>query len=237
MAGVFERCILDFLGGTPVLVTNCLTSAAAATAPGLDSRGVGAVTQTGTHSELLEKGGAYAKLLRDAELGKVAATGVEQTSDADPDDARAVGAGKAGEGAAGQPSALAAATGQTAAAGGDGTTRKALMQTEERGEGAVKVDVYGEYIRQGGGKGILFAVLSLHVFCTALMLGSTLWVGFWTADATPIQNVTDGYSVMPFPFWLGGYAVLGVLIAALTFARTFGFAVFCPAPREACTRV
>jgi ATP-binding cassette subfamily C (CFTR/MRP) protein 1 len=228
-SGVFERCIIDFLGGTTrVLVTNRLDLCSRCDRVvllELDSAGVGAVTQTGTHSELLEKGGAYAKLLHDAELGKQAGGSTEQKGDAD---------GAAGltakEGAAGQSGVLAekkGAAGQAAAAGGGGGTRKALMQTEERGEGAIKVDVYGEYIRRGGGKGILVAILSLHVLCTIVMLGSTLWVGFWTADATPIVNVTAGYSVMPFPAWLSGYAALGVLVACLTFARTFGFAVFC----------
>ena len=59
------------------------------------------------------------------------------------------------------------------------------MQLEERMEGGVRVNIYSEFLRKGGGWCAASAVLLLHMLCTCCMVGSTLWVGFWTDTHVP----------------------------------------------------
>ena len=215
---VFERCILSHLSGkTRVVVTNRLDLAPRCSRVimlELDEAGVGQVTQTGTHNELLQLGGSYATLLSDAKMTQESsATEVVETVDPASPQAKAT-------------------RGSTLS-----TNTKALMQREERMEGSVKINIYSEYLRRGGGWCAALVVFTFHILCTICMTGSTLFVGFWTADATPSLQYegnstsppvyTSPYSQMPFEFWLSGYAIIGFVVAGMTFIRTYRAAIFC----------
>ena len=44
---------------------------------------------------------------------------------------------------------------------------------------------------------------------------------------SPTTFVVPPYSRMPFAFYVGGYAVIGLVVASMTFVRTFSAALFC----------
>ena len=258
---VFERCVLSHLKGTTrVLVTNRLDLAPRCDRVivlELTADGSGTVSAIGTHEELLRAGGSYAQLMADAKM-----THAPSAAAGEGEGAAGAGAGAPGSPAVGSTPgspAVGAAPGSplVAAKGANGSIHSAnqpaggstaLMQQEERMEGKVKVNIYGEYLRRGGGVCGALLVLCLHTICTACMVGSTLWVGFWTADATPVPaapasltapaplNLTlsgpttfavPAYSRMPFAFYVAGYAIIGLVVALLSFVRTYGAALFC----------
>ena len=252
-SAVFTNCILGELGGsTRVLVTNRLDLVPRCDRVVLieaDADGVGTPTLCGTHDELLARGGAYAALVADAALPEVSKA--EEAGAAAAAEANSAAAAAA-EGAAQNGAAGAAAAPKERAVG---ERTKTLITQEERAKGAVTASVYAEYIRRGGGFGVFGVVLLLHLTSTALMTGSTLWVGFWTADARPTLvhgaagNVTaatieeDGatlmavnasvvrvappYSVLPFWAYIAVYVGLGLILALMTFVRTVCMAHFC----------
>ena len=206
-SAVFEECILGLLAGsgtTVVLVTNRLDLAPRCDRVVLiesDARGVGTITQSGSHDSLLGRGGAYAALLADSSVSQLSAS--EQDGKRATKQATKLAtkqATKLATEAAKTPEAGAAAAAGTTAAAATAAAGPAtkLMQQEERALGAVTGGVYSAYIRRGGGFGFMVPLLLLHLLTTGLTTWSSLWVGFWTADAAPMSEDDEPYSTLPF---------------------------------------
>ena len=234
-SAVFEECILGLLAGsgtTVVLVTNRLDLAPRCDRVVLieaDARGVGTITQSGSHDSLLGRGGAYAALLADSSVSQLSASeqdGKRATKQATKLATKEAAAGQATEAVkAPEARAAAAATAATATAAAGPATK--LMQQEERALGAVTGGVYSSYIRRGGGFGFMVPLLLLHLITTGLTTWSSLWVGFWTADAAPTSEDDEPYSTLPFAAYVGGYAAIGLMVALMTFIRTVLMSLFC----------
>ena len=237
-SAVFEECILGLLKGsgtTVVLVTNRLDLAPRCDRVVLieaDARGVGTITQSGSHDSLLGRGGAYAALLADSSVSQLSASaqdGKRATKQANKLATKEAAAGQATEAAKTPEAGAAAAAATTAAAAATAAAGPAnkLMQQEERALGAVTGGVYSAYIRRGGGFGSMVPLLLLHLLTTGLFALSPLWIGFWTADATPMSEDDEPYSTLPFAAFVGGYVAIGLMMALMTFIRTVLMAFFC----------
>ena len=233
-SAVFEECILGLLAArrtTVVLVTNRLDLAPRCDRVVLveaDAHGVSTIAQVGSHDSLLGQGGAYAALLAESSVSQLSAS--EQDGKRATKQATKLAAAGQATKAAGAPDAAAtkeaAAAATTAKAGAAGPASK-LMQQEERALGAVTGGVYRAYIRRGGGLGVMLPLLLLHLLTTGLTTWSSLWVGFWTADAAPMDEEDAAYSTLPFGAYVGGYAAIGLMVALMTFVRTVLMSLFC----------
>ena len=83
----------------------------------------------------------------------------------------------------------------------------------------------------------VMGVLVMHLITTALSIGTNLWLAVWTADAQPavvVATTLDGsnstigetYQNLPFLVYVIGYAVIGIVLAVVTWIRTVGAAFF-----------
>jgi ABC-type multidrug transport system fused ATPase/permease subunit len=96
-------------------------------------------------------------------------------------------------------------------------TAKTLMEKEEREKGAVNATVYKAYMNAGGGCcrfSMLMFWYVLHCFLTIL---NTAWVALWTADSRYERNTLY--------FYLGGLAVVALLLSVVSFIRTASMAL------------
>ena len=232
---VFERCIVHHLAQTTrLLVTNRVDLS-----PRCDrvimllqsDDGVARIGEIGTHAELMQNAGAYADL-----FDEVSSKFTDEH--AHPSKAGSTAAAvEASAGAAASQAAAAAAGPEAASSNGGAAKPEAskLMQKEDRREGAVRGQVYTKYIKAGGGWVVVSLTLVLHVFATMTMTGSTLWLGFWAADASPTPMVLangtvmppgTAYGVLPFSVYVSGYAAIGAIVGVATFIRTIGMALF-----------
>ncbi|PPR03716.1 hypothetical protein CVT24_007391 [Panaeolus cyanescens] len=89
-----------------------------------------------------------------------------------------------------------------------------LMQTEERNTGAVEWNVYGRYLKYGGGLFWAPIILGLLTLAQGAQVGNSLFLGFWTAGSVPGFRQGDYMAV---------YAALGAAQAVLVFAVTMAF--------------
>ena len=229
---VFEQCIVDYMSdATRVLVTNRVDLAKHCDRIVMlqsDAEGVGFVADVGSHDELLARRADYAQLLADNSVGSASAASV-------PDGASASSVAAA---ASLEAPAVPAANKASAKENVGG-----IMQTEERAKGAVGAGIYIAYAKYGGGMLAVLGVLGLHLITTALSIGTNLWLAVWTADAQPAivmtatlggSNWTGGsnstlgetYRAAPFLFYVVGYALIGIVLAVVTWVRTVGAAFF-----------
>lgn len=115
-----------------------------------------------------------------------------------------------------------------------GAAAKGLMQTEEKNVGSVPARIYIKYLRAAGGLCMFAFSYFLFILATGNNLISIQWVGWWSADATPINatNPLTGeptihvpYSRQTYAFYLVGYAIVAVALGVFTFFRTAFLAV------------
>ena len=224
---VFEQCIVDHMSdATRVLVTNRIDLAKHCDRIVMlqsDADGVGFVADVGSHDELLARRADYAQLLADNSIGgapAAAPAAVEAGSNVSV-------AAKAAEKAAAFP----------AANKSNAKDNAGIMQAEERAKGAVGAGIYIAYAKYGGGISAVMGVLVMHLITTALSIGTNLWLAVWTADAQPavvVATTLDGsnstigetYQNLPFLVYVIGYAVIGIVLAVVTWIRTVGAAFF-----------
>lgn len=94
---------------------------------------------------------------------------------------------------------------------------KKLMEKEEREKGAVNCHVYTKYIIAGGGFCWATFVIFWYVVAAGITVMNTAWVSVWTADADYTNN--------PLGFYLGGLAVVALLLSIVSFLRSVTMAL------------
>ena len=83
-----------------------------------------------------------------------------------------------------------------------------LMTKEERQTGTVKLGVYLNYIKAGGGYALFSFILFLYILFSATQIASSVWVSAWTADAT----TGEGYEGRTETFYIVGYLRKSALV-------------------------
>lgn len=151
---VFEECILGMLGGkTRIVVTNQLQFLGRC-----DS-----IVALGKHGTVLEQG-TYDDLLNDSD-GEVTRLlkGINPTRRSSRHSVDATTSEKE----------------ETKAP----KENKKLMTKEERQTGTVKLEVYLQYIKAGGGYLAFTGVFFVYLFSTGTNVLTSVWVSVWTADS------------------------------------------------------
>lgn len=94
---------------------------------------------------------------------------------------------------------------------------KKLMEKEEREKGAVNCHVYAKYIVAGGGFCWAMFVFFWYIVAAGITVMNTAWVSVWTADS--------GYKNNSLGFYLGGLAVVALLLSIASFLRSVTMAL------------
>jgi len=97
-----------------------------------------------------------------------------------------------------------------------------LMTKEERQTGTVKLGVYLNYIKAGGGYALFSFILFLYILFSATQIASSVWVSAWTADAT----TGEGYEGQTETFYIVGYLISAILLGVMSYIRSYGLASF-----------
>lgn len=95
---------------------------------------------------------------------------------------------------------------------------KELMTKEERNTGSVKLGVYKNYMRAGGGLLSAFLVFVAYLMSTGANVTSTVWISMWTAD--------NQYTTHTLAFYIFGYALISILMGLMSWIRSYGLASF-----------
>ena len=201
---LFEQCILGLLRGkTRLLVTNqlqCLRHC-----DSVVSLGKGHVIEKGTYQDLMAaKDGEVRRLLKElkgSEPDKSSKTEAGTTQTPKEDFLSNTERGLDEE--------------KDQKVEKDGAT---LTTQEERNIGAVKLAVYLQYFRAGGGYIRFGFIFLVYILSTAINLLTNLWVSFWSSDAAYVR-----FSIN---FYLGIYAAIALSLGVATFIRSFMLAKF-----------
>lgn len=93
----------------------------------------------------------------------------------------------------------------------------ALMSSEERATGSVKMSVYTSYVRYAGGWGWVLFILFCYIVAQSMLLINSWWLAFWSQG-----------SIQPDPgvlFYIGVYCAIGFGAASLQFIREILFSL------------
>ncbi len=192
---LFDECIVKLMkNSTRVLVTNQLQFLKFCdTVVALEG---GTIAEQGTFDELSKNDGDVAKLLRDLE--EKSSTQTESTSKSPKKEKKEKKENKEVEV-------------KKISDGG-------LVTEEERNVGAVSFQVYKKYLLSGGGLFVFTFTLFLFILSAANDLLNSLWLSFWTSDAS--------YERQSQAFYLGFYAVLSITAGVIVFVRSLALTRF-----------
>ena len=230
---LFRECIKGLLKHkTRILVTHSLDilqqcdRILVISADGND--GIGRIREQGTFQELVHAGLDFAKLIGkdESEGDSVTATDGQEEEEKNA----TTNADKEGQSRAPALRVRSSSDGsQNSASGGSATKRsdtvgsagnankkvaKALMEKEEREKGAVNASVYTKYIVAGGGFCWFAFVVFWYLAAAVMTVLNSAWITAWTSDAT------KGYASFSLEFYLGGLAVVAVLLSTVSFLRS-----------------
>lgn len=230
---VFEECILSHLLGSGVavlLVTNQLQYAHRADK--LVLLQAGKIVEAGGYAQLLAQDGPFAALMRSmrtdakdeaAESGSGSDSGYayEQPSASPAADEPPAPAMLALQPTpvppvqAAPPSDAAAEAGAPNAKGA--APSGALTSVERKARGDIKRAVYSDYFKAARATHLAVLVLLLYCLQQLNSIASDWWLSIWSEGTAFPDWTTSGY--------LGGFVVLGLALALLTFARSLTFMV------------
>jgi ABC-type multidrug transport system fused ATPase/permease subunit len=201
---LFDKCILGALKDkTRVLVTHQLH-----VLPNVDyiiCVDNGSISEQGTYSELMEKDGEFARLMRsyggidenknesETESEKESKLfELEQSNDEDKkDDDDDITITKEDDEDENEREIKDKSKKiNEEKEGKEKEEDKGLMTAEERNTGSVKFSIYKFYVRAAGGLGCVAAVLFFLVLTQVAKLGNDLWLVFWTDKKFDISTLT-----------------------------------------------
>ena len=88
-----------------------------------------------------------------------------------------------------------------------------LITPEDKGHGAVSVEVYRKYLRSAKSPLLILGILASFVLANASQIGQQWVVAAWTSDT--------GYKKLPLVAYLGGVSLMAGLVGLFNWFRTF----------------
>ncbi|KAF8175919.1 P-loop containing nucleoside triphosphate hydrolase protein [Mycena galopus ATCC 62051] len=190
---LFNTAILGLVaqGKTVILVTHALHFLAQCDY--IYTLSNGRIAEEGTYTQLIEKGGEFARL--DREFGGAKAESTEADAEAAEEEAQV------------QVVSVEEAKKKSEGAAGTGKMEGRLMVKETRTTGGVAWSVYGYYIKAGGGWLTAPAVVLAAILMQGSAVANSYTLVWWQANSFD----------KPFSFYQILYALLGVAQATFTF--------------------